>query len=167
MNEITIRPVLPNDLDACFLVEASGFPPEEAASRETIKCRMDTFPQGFLIAEIDGRIVGILNSAATNKDDISDEELKQMIGHDPNGRNMVIFSLAVLPEYRQQGIARKLMSRFAEEARKLKKENVLLLCKRHLVTYYEGMGFAHAGLSRSTHGGADWHEMRLALNKSG
>src|SRR5512145_1905954 len=91
MNEIIIRNALPEDLDECFLVETSGFPPEEAATRETIRLRIETFPEGFFVAELDGRVVGMLNSAATNKDDISDEELKQLIGHDPHGKNMVVF----------------------------------------------------------------------------
>lgn len=165
MNEITIRHVLPQDLDECFAVETSGFPPEEAATRETIKLRIDTFPEGFFVAEVDGRIVAILNGAATDKDDISDEELKQLVGHDPGGNNLVVFALAVLPDFQNRGIARQLMSRFVEEARQQGKENVLLMCKQHLIAYYERMGFAHIGLSKSTHGGAEWHEMRLALKK--
>ena len=163
MNSLLIRNVLPKDLDECYQVEISGFTPEEAASKETIQLRMDTFPQGFLVAETNGKVVGILNSASTDKDDISDEELKQLIGHDPNGRNMVVFALAVLPEYRRQGFARQLMGRFAEEARKLNKDSILLLCKGHLIAYYESMEFEHMSLSKSTHGGAEWHEMRLRL----
>lgn len=165
MEKIIIRHVLPRDLDECYLVEVSGFPPEEAATRETIKLRIDTFPQGFLVAEMNGTIVGILNSAATDKDDLSDEELKQLIGHDPDGKNLVVFALVVLPEFQKQGIANQMMTRFVEEARAHKKENVLLMCKQHLIAYYERMGFAHVGLSRSTHGGAEWHEMRLTLEK--
>jgi ribosomal protein S18 acetylase RimI-like enzyme len=160
-----IRNVLPKDLDECYLVETSGFPPEEAATKETIKLRIDTFPQGFFVAEVEGRVIGILNSAATDKDDISDEELKQLIGHNPNGKNLVVFALAVLPEFQTQGIARKLMSCLVEDARERKKQSVLLMCKQHLIAYYERMGFIHAGLSKSTHGGAEWHEMRLALEK--
>ncbi len=163
MNSLLIRNVLPKDLDECYQVEISGFTPEEAASKETIQLRTDTFPQGFLVAETNGKVVGILNSASTDKDDISDEELKQLIGHDPNGKNMVVFALAVLPEYRRQGIARQLMGRFAEEARKLNKDSILLLCKGYLIAYYESMGFEHMSLSKSTHGGAEWHEMRLRL----
>src|SRR5512145_2534845 len=163
MNKIIIRNVLPRDLDECYLVETSGFPPEEAATRETIERRIDTFPQGFVVAEMDGRVVGMLDSAATDKEDISDEELKQLIGHDIHGKNMVVFALAVLPEFQKRGIANQLMSRFVEDARERKKENVLLMCKQHLIAYYERMGFAHIGLSKSTHGGAEWHEMRLAL----
>ena len=163
MSQLIIRHVLPEDLDECFLVESSGFSPEEAATRETIQLRIERFPEGFLVAEVDGRVVGILNSAATDKTDLSDEELKQLVGHDPAGRNLVVFALAVLPDYRKQGIARQLMARFADEAREQGKENILLMCKQHLIAYYERMGFVHAGLSKSTHGGAEWHEMRLTL----
>ena len=163
MNGLIIRNVISKDLEECYLVEISGFPPEEAATKETVRRRIDSFPQGFFVAELNGSVAGMLNSASTNKDDISDEELKQLIGHDPNGRNMVVFALAVLPEYRKQGIARQLMGRFTEEARKLDKENILLMCKQHLIAYYESMGFTRMGLSKSTHGGAEWHEMRLRL----
>jgi ribosomal protein S18 acetylase RimI-like enzyme len=163
MDELIIRHVRPEDLEACFIVETSGFPPEEAATRDTIRLRIEAFPQGFLVAEVDGSVVGILNSAATDKDDIGDEELKQLIGHDPQGRNMVVFALAVLPAFQKLGIARRLMSQFADEARQQGKQAILLICKQHLIGYYEGMGFLHAGLSRSTHGGAEWHEMRLEL----
>ena len=165
VNEIIIRHVLPSDLEDCFQVETSGFPPEEAATRETIKLRLETFPLGFLVAELNGKVVGILNSAATDKDDISDEELKQLIGHDPDGKNMVVFALAVLPEFQKRGISSQLMVRFVEEAHEHKKENILLLCKQHLIAYYERLGFDHVGLSKSTHGGAEWHEMCLALRK--
>jgi ribosomal protein S18 acetylase RimI-like enzyme len=163
MSESMIRRVQPRDLDECYVVEIAGFPPEEAASKETIQLRIDTFPQGFLVAEFDGRVVGMVNGAATNKDDISDEELKQLIGHDADGRNMVIFALAVLPEFQKQGIAKQLMLKFIEEAKQNKKEKVMLMCKHYLVAYYEGLGFTHAGLSKSTHGGAEWHEMRYSL----
>src|SRR5512139_2038440 len=109
MNEINIRQVLADDLEACFLVEVSTFPPQEAATRETIQRRIERFPQGFLVAELDEKIVGMLNSASTHKEDISDEELKQLVGHDPDGANMVVFALAVLPEFQKRGIARQLM----------------------------------------------------------
>lgn len=52
MNEVVIRKVLPKDLNECFLVEMSGFPPEEAASYETIKLHIQTFPEGFWVAGI-------------------------------------------------------------------------------------------------------------------
>jgi ribosomal protein S18 acetylase RimI-like enzyme len=167
MNKAIIRHVRPEDIEECYQVEISGFPPEEAATRETIKLRIDTFPQGFLVVEADQRVIGMLNSAATNKDDISDEELKQLIGHDINGKNMVVFALAVLPEFQRQGIARQLMLHFVEIAKQSNKENILLMCKQHLIKYYVSLGFTHGGLSKSMHGGAEWHEMRYTLSPNG
>jgi ribosomal protein S18 acetylase RimI-like enzyme len=159
MSDLVIRNVQPHDLDECYIVETYGFSPEEAASRDTVKLRIDTFPQGFFVAEVGGRVIGMVNGASTNKEDITDEELKQLIGHDADGRNMVIFALAVLPEFQKQGIAKRLVQRFLEEAGRNKKEKVFLMCKQHLIAYYEVLGFNHMGLSRSTHGGAEWHEM--------
>jgi ribosomal protein S18 acetylase RimI-like enzyme len=159
MSDLTIRNVKLSDLDQCFEVESAGFPEEEAASKESIKTRIETFPQGFLVAELDGRIIGIINSAATDKEDLADEELKKMAGHDPNGKNLVVFSLAVLPEYQKRGFARQLMFKFIEEAKRLGRQKILLMCKRNLIEYYERMGFTHIGLSSSMHGGAEWHEM--------
>ena len=163
MSEIVIRNVQPQDLTGSCVVETSGFPPQEAASRETIRFRIDTFPQGFFVAVLDGRVIGMVNGASTDKDDISDEELKQLIGHDIHGRNMVIFALAVLPEFQKRGIAKQLILRFVEEAGRNKKEKVMLMCKHYLIPYYEALGFIHVGLSCSTHGGAEWHEMLLSL----
>ena len=163
MNEVIIRHVTSKDLLDCVAVEESGFLPEEAASLETIQLRMEMFREGFLVAESHGKVIGMLNSGATDKDDISDEELKQLIGHNPDGQNLVVFALAILPDFRNQGIARKLMSKFVDEARACKRKNILLLCKQELILYYQKLGFEHMGISSSQHGGAEWHQMRLRL----
>ena len=163
MSEMIMRNAKLSDLDQCFEVESAGFPEEEAASKESIKTRIETFPQGFLVAELNGRIIGLINSASTDKEDITDEELKKMIGHDINGKNMIVFSLTVLPAYQKRGIAQQLMMKFIEESKKLNKKKILLICKSHLIEYYKRLGFDYIGLSTSTHGGAEWHEMSLRL----
>jgi len=99
MSEYTIRMVEPDDLTACHTIEARCFPPSEAAWTTSLQARINTYPEGFLVAERDGTIVGQVNSGSTHKNDISDEEFKQLIGHDPDGENIVIFSLSVLPEF--------------------------------------------------------------------
>ena len=165
MHDVNIRNVAEADLDACYEVEIACWPPEEAAVKETMKLRIAVFPQGFFVAEMDDRVVGMLNSCSTDRDDLGDEELKQLIGHNANGRNMVVFALGVLPAYRKRGVAAELMRRFITFAEGLQKRKVLLICKSDLVPYYERFGFVHAGLSRSTHGGAAWQQMALELGK--
>ncbi len=167
MAAITIRHVTLADLDACHHIEARCYPPAEAAPRASIETRIAQFAAGFLVAEWDGdqgrEIVGMINSGATHDDDITGEQFKKLIGHNPDGANLVIFSLAVLPDYQRQGIAAHLLNAFIAQARERGHKRILLLCKTSLIAYYERFCFVHAGESTSTHGGAAWHEMALSL----
>lgn len=163
MNDYTIRMVEPEDLTACHTIEVRSFPPCEAAWTTSLEQRIELYPEGFLVAEHEGRIVGQVNSGSTSKNDISDEAFKQLIGHDPEGENIVIFSLSVLPEYRSQGVGGKLLSNFITHARNMDKSKVLLLCKEELLGYYGSFGFKDCGISNSNHGNAIWHMMELAL----
>ena len=166
MNNLNIRPVTIHDLDTCFTVESRCFLPSEAASRESIETRINLFPQGFLVAELNSAIIGMVNSGATNKEDITDEAFKAMAGHENDGTNIVIFSLAVLPEFQKQGIAHQLMVRFIETSKQLGKQKIMLICKSNLIDYYQKYGFIYVGESSSTHGGFKWHEMFLPLQPS-
>lgn len=162
-NNCIIRTADPDDLLDCHTIEALSFPAGEAAWTTTILHRIETYPEGFLVAEQDGQVVGQINSGSTHRDDISDEEFKQLVGHDPDGRNMVVFSLSVLPEYRNRGVGGRLLTDFIAQAREMGKEQILLLCKEDLVSYYAAHGFNDGGPSESTHGGAPWRVMTLPL----
>lgn len=162
MDSTIIRKVKPEDINDCYEVEYTCYT-SDGASKEKIGKRIQLFPEGFLVAEIHGKIVGIINSGATNVENISDEEFKDMIGHDSNGKNIVIFSLAVLPEFRGNGISKMLMSQFIKNSKEMKKENILLLCKTGLISYYRKYHFLYRGTSKSLHGGFSWHEMYLPL----
>lgn len=164
MDNLVVRRVMEQDFAACLDIESSSFPESEAAGPESLRIRIRDFPQGFYVAERNGRVIGQVNSGATDKQDITEEAFKQLIGHDPAGGNIVIFSLSVLPECRRHGVAARLLERFIMESRAMGKNNVLLLCKEHLVRYYARFGFLDSGVSASTHGGSVWHEMRLPLS---
>ena len=163
MDEITIRRVEGEDLIACHAIEARSFPCGEAALTTSIEDRIEYFPEGFFVAEVDGLVVGQINSGCTDKDDISDEAFKTLEGHDPDGCNMVIFSLSVLPEYRNQSVGSMLLERYVAESRKLGKSAVKLLCKDDLAHFYSRHGFRDDGPSACEHGGAEWRVMTLPL----
>ena len=163
MIDVNIRQVNKHDVDGCYRTESACYT-SDGATREKILKRIMLFPKGFLIAETTGEIIGLINSASTDKDEITDEEFKDMVGHVKDSGNMVIFSLAVLPEFRGNGISKQLMARFIEVSTALKKEKVLLICKSELVSYYQKYGFLYGGKSNSKHGGFEWHEMHLLLN---
>lgn len=161
---LTIRQARIDDLDASYAVEIACFPADEAASKANMQKRLELFPHGYLIAEKDNIVLGHINSGATNKDDISDEALKAMIGHEAEGQNLVIFSVAVHPDYQKQGVASALLRTYIQ-LQQNKAKNILLLCKENLLGFYSGFGFENRGRSASTHGGATWYEMCLKLDK--
>ncbi len=162
IQNVIIRHVVKSDLDACFTIESTCYT-TDAATREKIEKRIALFPEGFLVAEVGGQVVGMINSGATDKDDITDDAFKDMTDHIHNGKHIVIFSLAVLPEFQGVGISRRLMEKFIEASGDLEKEKILLMCKSGLISYYRKYGFHYAGKSKSTLGGFEWHEMYLPL----
>ncbi len=109
MVKIKIRHANKYDVEGCYRTESACYT-SDGATKEKIQKRIMLYSEGFLIAESKGKIIGLINSAATDKEDLTDEDLKDMVGHKKEGRNMVIFSLAVLPEFQRNGISKKLMS---------------------------------------------------------
>ncbi len=163
MDSLAIRYVRKEDLDNCYAVEISCFAPSAAATKDRIKLRIETFPQGFLVAEINGKIVGMINSSSINEESLADEALTQMANFVPDGKNVVVFSLCVLPEFRGKEISRRLLETFIELSKKLGKKKILLLCKENLIKYYEKFGFTCLGKSKSQHGGFEYYEMSFLL----
>lgn len=156
---VRVRRVEARDVERCAAIEAAAFPPEEAASPERVALRAREFPAGFLVAELDGAIVGMINAGASDAPDLADEDLKALIGHEEGGANLVIFSVAVHPEFQGRGLSTPLMRAFCERADADGRASTLLLCKSPLVPYYARFGFVDRGPSASNHGGARWHEM--------
>ena len=62
-SQVIIRPARPEEGEALAVIEATCFPPAEAASREAVLERLATFPENFLVAETDGKAIGFINGA--------------------------------------------------------------------------------------------------------
>lgn len=158
-----IRTVLPTDLDACFAIETLAYEGDEAATREKIATRIATWPEGFIVAEVEGAVAGFINSGATFEVQMADEAFKELIGHDPAGSEVVIMSVVVHPDFQGLGLAKQLMIAFIAHMRELGKIRINLMCREQHVGLYAGFGFAYLKASASEHGGLAWHEMALEL----
>ncbi len=163
MDEIVIRGVYPEDLDRITEIEAICFPPAEAAQREAFQERIAAFPESFLVAEAAGMLIGFINGCATNSAFIYDELFHSTEHHIATGQNLAVFGLDVLPAYRRQGVAARLMLHFIQTARKTGRSSIILTCKERLVPYYESFGYVNNGISQSAHGGSQWFDMTLIL----
>ena len=163
MKDIIIRQVRTEDLEAVAAVEAACFPAAEAADRESLKARIGQFPESFLVAETEGRVIGFINGAVTDQRTISDDMFEDAGLHNPEGAYQSIFGLDVVEEFRCQGIASRLMEEMIERARRRGRRGLILTCKDRLIGYYERFGYVNLGVSQSVHGGAVWYDMLLEL----
>ncbi len=97
----------------------------------------------------------------TDKITIDDEMFANAKLHNPKGKWLAIFGVNTLPEYRNRGLAGKLMETVILETKKQGCKGCILTCKDKLVHYYEKFGYKNKGISKSVHGGAAWYDMLL------
>lgn len=151
------------DAERCFEIETSAYEGDEAATLEKISTRIQHYPQGFLVLEIGGKIVGFINSGCAHEVVMSDEEFKELVGHDGAAPNVVIMSVVVDPAEQGKGYASMLMAEFVARMREMGKETIHLMCKDRHVSLYGKMGYRYIKPSESAHGGMVWHEMIMTL----
>ena len=53
--------------------------------------------------ELDGKVVGFINSGCAHEVVMSDEAFKELVGHDPDAPNVVIMSVVLDPAYQGKG----------------------------------------------------------------
>lgn len=75
----------------------------------------------------------------------------------------MLLGLAVLPQYRGQGLAGELMARYIRRERNNGRKRLILTCLEEKIAMYEKMGFRNCGLSGSSWGGKDWYDMVCIL----
>lgn len=163
MTEITFRQPTLKDAERCYQIETSAYEGDEAATLEKIRTRIAGYPQGFLILEQGGEIAGFINSGCAHNVVMSDEEFKELIGHDPSAPNVVIMSVVVSPEHQGKGFSTLLMRRFVEQMQRLGKKTIHLMCKEQHVALYAKLGYQYVQPSPSDHGGMAWHEMVMDI----
>lgn len=161
MNEF--RNAKPSDATRCFEIECDAYEGDEAATFEKISKRIDVYPDGFLVLLMDGELVGFVNCGCAHEVEMSDEEFKELVGHDRDAPNVVIMSVVVDPAHQGKGLSRALMVEFVGRMKRMGKSTIHLMCKEHHVPLYEGFGYSYLQPSTSDHGGITWHEMSMKL----
>ncbi len=163
MPALTFRNALPTDAARCFEIETTAYEGDEAATLEKIATRIAQYPQGFLILEADGKVVGFINCGCAHQVVMSDEAFKELVGHSADAPNVVIMSVVVDPTHQGKGYSKALMTECVQRMRTMGKQTIHLMCKEQHVPLYERMGYQYVQPSPSDHGGMAWHEMVMAL----
>lgn len=163
--QITIRKAGVSDLDSIINIEKICFPPAEAASASSFRARFEVFGENFIVATKDNQVIGFINGATTDREELPDELYHDANLHKVNGNYQTVFGLDVIPECRKYGIGAMLINALIELSKERKKIGIVLTCKNEKIHYYEKFGFINKGVSESSHGGALWNDMTLYLNK--
>ena len=163
MSTPTFRNATLPDTDRCYQIETSAYEGDEAATREKIATRIGQYPEGFLILELDGAVVGFINSGCAHEVVMSDEAFKELVGHDAKAPNVVIMSVVIDPAHQGKGLSSLLMRTFVQRMRERGKATIHLMCKERHVELYRRMGYRYVQPSSSDHGGMAWHEMVMDL----
>lgn len=159
--EITIRRAVCRDVGEIARVEEICFPAREAADFETFQRRFTAFGDCFFVAEAKEGIVGFIDGCVTDTPYLPDELYHDERLHCPDGAYQTVFGLAVIPKYRHNEIAVRLMKALIADAKRRNKKGIVLTCKDGLIPFYQKFGYEHRGISESTHGGVRWNDMLL------
>lgn len=159
--QFEFRSVRTEETDEAAALEQKCFPPNEACAPQFMKERIQAAAEIFLVAvdRGNGRIAGFLNGIATEERHLRDEFFTDASLHDPRGKNIMLTGLAVLPDYRGQGLAGELVEHYVQRERQKGRKRLVLTCLEEKVEMYRKFGFQDLGLSESLWGGEEWHEM--------
>lgn len=140
-----IRPVTMNDLTAVVAIEADAFRMPQEQTKEDMIGRIKNYPDTFLVAEEEGKVVGHVFGPAFDQRYIVDElYFKNHPNHEGDQYQMIL-SLAVSPNYRKRGIATVLLQAMDKVAKDEGRKWVSLTCLPKLFSFYEKRGFKNEG----------------------
>lgn len=140
-----IRRVTMDDLEEVVNLESAAFKMTKEQTRNDMVGRIENYPDTFLVAQEDGKVIGHIFGPAFNKRYIEDELYFENHPNQKDDCYQMVLSLAVLPEYRKQGVATKLIEAMTQEARKQNRQAISLTCLTKLIKFYEKRGFHNEG----------------------
>ncbi len=138
---LNIRTVKMDDLDAIVELESSAFHMSEEMTRKDMIGRIENYPDTFLVAQVDGKVVGHVFGPVSKERYIKDELYFKNQPNNAQYHYQTILSLATNQEYRKQGIASALI----EELCKIARRAITLTCLPKLFHFYEKRGFINEG----------------------
>ncbi len=155
------------DLPGVMAIELSGFDEQLAASRETYRKRIEAYADTFLVAKdsASGEPVGFICGPAHRERFVQDQMYEIAVPNPPHGGHQLVLTVAVLPHWRQSGIAGALLDALAGQARRSGRESIALTCLKALIPFYERNGYTNVGVAASSHGDRQWFNMEKRLDR--
>lgn len=168
---LTYRSATDQDIPYCYEIEKSSYPEDEAASLETLLFRQKNASLYFRCAYHDETkaLVGFI--CATRCMEFTKDSL---YNHTPNGRLLIIHSVAIDHKYRRLGYGKTMLREYLNHSIALNKavsaaapiESIMLMAKSNLLTFYISSGFRVNQISPIQHGKDLWYELEYILPRN-
>ena len=158
-----IRNATIEDLDMITAVEGECFPPAEAATKESIKKRLESYSSHFWLLMEEDQLISFVNGMVTDEENLRDEMYEDASIHNEDGKWQMIFGVDTVPSQRRHGYAEKVLWRVIEDSKTQGRKGLVLTCKDYMIHYYAKFGFVNEGVSKSVHGNVMWYQMRLTF----
>lgn len=142
---LTIRTVKMADLDRIVDIESKAFQMSKEMTKKDMIGRIENYPDTFLVAEVDGEVVGHVFGPASSERYIKDELYFKNHPNHPQDKYQTILSLAVDEKYRKQGIATDLLKKMDDVAKSENRQAISLTCLPKLFSFYEKRGYENEG----------------------
>lgn len=106
-----IRKATMEDLNQIVVIASLCFPSNEAASKKTLRERLEVYPDYFWLLKEDGKLIGFIDGLVTDYTNLTEEMYKNPNLHNENGEWQMIFDICILAKYRKRGYAEKLLTK--------------------------------------------------------
>ena len=177
VSRLTFRPAESKDIDRCYEIESSSYPPDEAATLEGLQYRQREANPFFKVCCLAGgdddtdteKIIGFVCSTRCQE-----FEEESMSTHVPDGKLLAIHSVVVDEAFRRKGIATFMLQKYVqdiqassedeEEYQQAPIESIVLLAKQHLLSFYVNCGFMVNRVSPIVHGQDTWFELQQDID---
>ncbi|KAA8573947.1 hypothetical protein MFRU_001g01960 [Monilinia fructicola] len=86
------------------------------------------------------------------------------LGHQEDGRTIVIHSVAILPAFQGRGLGRILMTAYMQQMNGAGiADRLALIAHSHKINFYKALGFTEKGKSEAQFGGGGWYDLIYEL----
>lgn len=167
LSKMHFRMVRPVDIPRVVEIEKASYPPTEAASKSDLQYRQHHAAPYFRCAVIgteeeSQEVIGYICSTRCHE-----FEHESMSTHHSEGPLLAIHSVVVTEDYRRKGVATAMLKDYINVMRDMPNDGVqklVLLAKRHLLSFYVDCGFSVVKPSAIVHGPDQWYDLELDLS---
>lgn len=128
-----IRPMRHEDIDEILEIQQICFPGMDPWKRSQLDSHLAIFPQGQVVAELDGKVIGSCSSLRINFDEYDDRHTWNDItnngfitNHDANGLNLYGIEVMVHPKFRRMKVGKRLYDARKDLARELNLKSIII-----------------------------------------